>query len=113
MATTITIDLSQDERRECREIAGCERGDRRPVVVVPGRGRPVLAGHGCYYTTPGGRVIDHPSAYARAGGWHQVYHPSTRRVEVGEAWIRARRLRATGKALRAGAPTLALIAEVA
>lgn len=60
-----------------------------PVVVVAGKIRPRLVGHGSYYTTPSGAPVHHPNAYRSAWG-KPVYHCSTRRVEVGAGWLLAR-----------------------
>lgn len=63
--------------RYARELAGAR--PHVPVEIVPGRKRPKLLGSGYYWTTPGGKLINHPNAYK----WPKVYNASTRRVEVG------------------------------
>lgn len=45
---------------------------------------PRIAGHSYYFTTPGGKRINHPNSY----GWPMVYHHSTRTINVGANWIK-------------------------
>lgn len=55
------------------------------IEVVPGNEPPKLAGRGFYWTTPSGKtVVHHPNAYR----WPKLYHASTRRIEVGERWVK-------------------------
>ncbi|MFB3910406.1 MAG: hypothetical protein ACE15D_18610 [Candidatus Eisenbacteria bacterium] len=86
LSTPVAI-LSTDSlayRRAARQAAGVP--SYVPVELVDGAEAPHATGTGSYYTTPGGTVIAHPSAYRRAGGWQQVYHRSTYRVVVGRDW---------------------------
>lgn len=97
--TTTTTDQAEpcvDERRELRLLAGTgsTRGEwsRAPVCVVEGAGAPQRRGSDWHYETMGGSLIYHPSAYSRLGWSNMRYVGSTRRVEVGAAWLAAWRL---------------------
>jgi hypothetical protein len=78
------------ERLAARCAAGLDKHDHPPVVVRPGDAAPALTGERWYYETRGGTRIDHPHAYSQVGWSSMVYRPSTRRVEVGADWLRAR-----------------------
>lgn len=73
--------------RAARRIAGV-RDSFPQIEPVPGDTAPRALGSSYYFSTLGGTPIRHPSAYR----WPKVYHASTRRIEVGRAWLyRARR----------------------
>jgi hypothetical protein len=74
--------------REIRRLANASRNNLA-VRIVPGCRSPKEVGHGWYYMTLGGRVINHPSAYAKRGWSNMTYVSATRRIEVGAAWLRA------------------------
>jgi len=74
--------------REIRRLANASRSNLA-VHVVPGCRSPKEVGHSWYYETKGGTEIRHPSAYGKFGWSNMVYVSSTRRVEVGAAWLRA------------------------
>jgi hypothetical protein len=72
-----------EQRRLVRAVAGAE--NNLDVDVVPGGEAPKAVGRYGYHTTPSGNtIVRHPHAY----GWRTVYHCSSRRVEVGEDWLR-------------------------
>lgn len=73
-------------RTAARRAAGLRARDSRPVEVVPGGAPPRVEGFRWHYTTIGGELIRHPSAYARRGWSGMVYHPSSLRVVVGADW---------------------------
>lgn len=54
------------------------------IELIDGAAPPSLAGSPAYWTTPGGRPVYHPRAYARLG--RVIYHPTTETVEVGRDW---------------------------
>jgi hypothetical protein len=64
-----------------RYVARCV--DPVPVRVEAGDGPPKQEGESFRYTTPSGKEIRYPHAYK----WPKLYHRSTRRVTVGEAWL--------------------------
>ena len=70
-----------------RRYAGYTPGDNFPfIMILPDSYEPPKkAGESFYHTTPSGRTI---VRYPRAYGYPTLYHNSTRRVEVGEHWIR-------------------------
>jgi len=72
-----------DFNRAARLDAGAHTS--MPVEVVEGDSAPSVAGESYYHTTPSGELCEYPSAYRKAFG-RPVYHPSTRRVEVGADW---------------------------
>ena len=49
---------------------------------------PRLIGETGHFTTKTGIVIQHPAAYGRRGWSSMVYRPSTRRIQVGEVWLK-------------------------
>lgn len=57
------------------------------IVIVPGAATPAVAGHGWHYETRGGDFIRHPAAYMRRGFSNMRYIASTRRIEVGAAYV--------------------------
>lgn len=77
--------LTMKQRTRARRAAGLQPHDSRPVFVIPeGSHPPVVLGHPPYHTTPSGQtIVHHPNSY----GWPTWYHPSTRRVVVGERWF--------------------------
>jgi hypothetical protein len=81
------MNLTPSARTLIRKLADADGQHRYPVDVIQGDDAPALTGRGWYYTTKTGRPVYHPSAYMKAYG-KPVYHASTRRVEVGEGWIR-------------------------
>lgn len=84
---TMTQELSLKERRAVRKLAGAKWASI-PIVVVPGRKRPSEEGESWYYTTPSGKtLIRYPGSYK----WPKMYHASTRRVEVGERYVKRMR----------------------
>jgi len=68
-------------RRFVRRLVGARPSV--PIVVLEGDDPPKLLGRSYYWTTPGGRPIYYPNAYK----WPKVYHPSTKRVEVGIGFL--------------------------
>lgn len=79
--------LTIEAKRAARAAAGAWASAN--VVVVAGRQAPRLVGRGYYWTTLSGKTeVRYPSAY----GWRTLYWPSTRRVEVGAAWLARRGL---------------------
>ncbi len=62
------------------------RGKSCPIYTVPGFAAPRVEGKSYHWTTPGGRPVYHPSAYARAFG-KAVYHGSTLQIVVGAGWM--------------------------
>lgn len=73
-------------RSAARLAAGLRRRDTRPVRVVPGAAAPRVEGFRAHYTTIGGTIIRHPSAYAKRGWSGMVCVPSSREVVVGADW---------------------------
>lgn len=68
----------------CRRLAGCNKYDNVPVVMVAGSQEPTMQGSSYYHTTLSGRtIVRHPSAY----GYPTLYHPSTRHIVVGADYI--------------------------
>lgn len=85
------IELTIEAKRACRREVGVSvaRGYQTPVRVVPGDSAPAVRGHGFFYTTPSGKtIVRYPKAY----GWQTLYHPSTRRIVVGRAWLESKGL---------------------
>ena len=76
-------------RRAVRRAAGLGSGSGVPIVIVRGDVPPTLDGERQHYETRGGTRVRHPSAYARIGWSNLVYCHSTRRVVVGQGWLRA------------------------
>jgi hypothetical protein len=71
-----------------RIIAGCHRNDTFPPIVVDDSdSHPHIEGEGWSWRTRGGRIIRHPTSYARVGWSNMVYSPSNRRIVVGKKWI--------------------------
>lgn len=78
------VDQAAVLRRGLRLAAGLQARDTRPIVVVEGSQAPAEGGESYYWTTPSGRtIVRYPNAY----GYRTLYHASTRRVEVGAAWL--------------------------
>lgn len=59
------------------------------IWVVAGDDVPYEAGESYHWRTRGGRVVHHPSAYAKSGWSNLVYEHSTIHIEVGIEWLRA------------------------
>ena len=78
--------LTLDERRVMRRLAG-ESWAACPVSVIDGGSAPRTEGQSYCWRTRGGRVIHHPSAYAKSGRSNMVYHASTYCVVVGRDWL--------------------------
>lgn len=76
-------------RTLARRAAGLNQHDHPPVAVRPGSAAPTLVGQRWHYEIRSGTWINHPHAYSRDGWSNMVYCPFTRRVEVGEDWLRA------------------------
>jgi hypothetical protein len=54
------------------------------IVLAGGRMAPRKLGRGYYHTTLSGKtIVRYPNAY----GYPTLYHPSTRRILVGELWV--------------------------
>lgn len=69
-------------RRTIRNLSNSAK--HVPIVIVDGDAPPVRKGRGYYHTTLSGKtVVRHPNAY----GYRTWYHPSTVRVEVGQAFV--------------------------
>lgn len=85
-AQSITT-LSAATRKAIRAAAG-KTGTNYPIEVVHGDDAPKLVGQSYYWTTPGGTLVQHPSAFAKRG-WPTVYHHSTLRIVVGDTWVAA------------------------
>lgn len=81
----LPVVTTPDERRVLRRRA--KALDRVPVRVVRGHRAPRARGRLGHYTTPTGKPIHYPNAYARRGWSSMVYHHSTARVEVGVDWL--------------------------
>lgn len=80
----ILTDSSRTLRRGLRIAAGLHARDTRPVHIIEGSQAPRIVGESYYHTTLGGtRLRCSPATY----GWPCLYVPSTRRVEVGAAWL--------------------------
>jgi len=92
------LDLPLWARSQIREDLG--ESNHVPVTILHkkrGKKPPVIGKRG-YYTTPSGKtLVKYPSAYS----WPTVYHCSTRKIVVGETWLKrnARKL-ATNYAAR-------------
>lgn len=83
------VELTLVERKLVREAVGAHK--TASVVVVDGAAPPRATGSRWHYTTKGGTIINHPSAYSKNGWSNMIYVPSTARVEVGAQWILAAR----------------------
>ena len=60
-----------------------DRGNR-PVEFIPDSIQPPrMEGESSYHTTPGGKIVHHPSAY----GYRTIYHCSTLHTTVGQNWV--------------------------
>lgn len=70
--------------RCARRATGASNGI--PVEIIDGDSAPRYEGNHARYTTRGGTIIDHPSAYSSKGWSNMVYHRSTLRVVVGRDW---------------------------
>lgn len=81
-----SISTTPRQRTAVRRVFGLDRNTQVPVIVLPGgRMPPRKLGRGYYHTTLSGKtIVHHPNAY----GWPTLYHPSTRRIVVGELWVR-------------------------
>lgn len=79
------MDLTQKQRKLARDTIGLAQYDHPPVVCVPNDSLPPMeVGESYYHTTLSGKtIVRYPSAY----GWPTLYHPSTRRILVGENWF--------------------------
>ena len=71
-------------RKYIREVVNATTSTK--IVVIDGKSRPRIKGSSSHYETNGGRMIYHPSAYAKVGWSNMNYVPSTIRVEVGRHW---------------------------
>lgn len=82
----MSIETTQHQRKLARIAAGLNPRDTRPVKVIPGGAlAPRELGESYYHTTLSGKtIVRYPNAY----GWPTKYHCSTRRVVVGEYWLR-------------------------
>lgn len=58
-----------------------------PIKIIHGDSPPEMVGKSYHYTTKGGSVIYHPSAYSKKGWSNMIYVNSTIRVEVGDNWL--------------------------
>ena len=76
--------ITRNQRRAILRSADQPQTNIR-IDVIPGIAlAPRSIGQSYYWTTPSGKtIVRHPSAY----GWTTLYHPSTRRVIVGEQWL--------------------------
>ena len=77
---------TKKEAAALRKIAGVPRV---PVVVVSGGDAPHAIGRSGCYMNVAGIIVAHPRAYAKKGWRALKYHPATRRIEVGAAWLMA------------------------
>lgn len=74
--------IEQKIRVNIRKIASCDKGDNRPIKVIENSIIfPVKKGNLSYYTNKKGKVVSRNYSY------DLIYHPSTRRVEVGKLWL--------------------------
>ncbi len=64
------------------------RYNRVPIEVVNGYDSPKLMGKSFYWANKSGQRIYAPTAYAKKGFSSMIYHSSTKRIEVGEGWLR-------------------------
>ena len=76
--------ITRRTRRAVLQSAG-ETQANIHIQIIPGIAlAPRSVGQSYYWTTPSGKtIVHHPNAYR----WPTWYHPSTRRVIVGEQWI--------------------------
>lgn len=79
--------LTQQQRKQIRQLAGLKKHDHPPVEVVPGDSPPVERGEAHHWETATGIRICYPSAYAKVGWSSMTYICSSRRVEVGIDWV--------------------------
>ena len=59
---------------------------RHYIEIVSGKKKPIIIGHGPYYTTPKGDIVRYPSAYRRKFG-RPIYHQSNRTIVVGMDYL--------------------------
>jgi hypothetical protein len=75
-------------RQACRQVERHDHSIR--VYLLRGGAAPYVRGEGHYWTSVRtGEIVHDGHRYWRGGGWPE-YHPSTRRLLVGEDWLLAR-----------------------
>lgn len=77
------VKLKLEHRNKIRSLVGLGKGDKTPVVIVPGNAQPKIVGSSGGFFTKSGERISHPGAYAKKGFSNMKYVRSTQRVEVG------------------------------
>lgn len=73
----------------CRIAAGLDpKIDRTKIKVVDGKSKPRVMGQTARTVDASGNPVQHANSYRKAGG-RTRNEESTRRIEVGERWLRA------------------------
>lgn len=81
--------ISKLQRRSIL-LSAAETQANIKIQIIPGIAlAPRTVGESYHYETKTGLRIWHPSAYSKRGWSSMVYCHSTRRVIVGEDWLRA------------------------
>lgn len=74
---------------ELRLFVGLDyRHNRYPIEVIEGYNPPKILGKSYHWTNKSGSRVIYPTAYAKKGFSSLMYHRSTKRIEVGEGWLR-------------------------
>lgn len=83
------IKLNPQDRTLIRKELDVDKNTNISVVIIPNDHlKPLLVGkYGGYFTKTGIPII-HPSAYAKVGWSTMSYRCSTKRIIVGENWIK-------------------------
>lgn len=64
-------------------------GKPYPIMEIEDSAQPpILVGRSYHWRTPGGDLVHSPNAYRRKFG-RPIYHPSSRKIEVGSLWLKA------------------------
>lgn len=74
-------------KRLCRILTNSHNS--MPVTITTNSTRPKITGEKWHYTNKSGELIRYPSAYK----WRKYYHPSTTSIEIGEKWLRKKKVR--------------------
>ena len=80
-------ELTKKQKSSIRRLARVSDSFPR-INIIAGDCPPKEVGCSFYHTNRSGDIIDYPNAYASVGWSSMVYHPSTRRIIVGEDWIK-------------------------
>jgi hypothetical protein len=87
------LPLTKREKAAMRRLADSARMPR-PVIVVDGDAPPRLVGDHSYWAFRGsGERVYSDLKWLRKVGHDLIFHPSTRRVEVGGEWLERWRAR--------------------